>query len=76
MSLTAEKLISEALNMPTVLRAFIAERIIESLDRETNEPLSPEWKAEIEKRCREIDENLVSLLDAEEVFNRAYATLQ
>ena len=75
MSMTADKLVSEALHMPSAVRAFVAERIIESLDVDTEIDLSPEWKAEIEKRCREVDEGTVTLIDADDVFNKAYARL-
>ena len=73
--MTAEKLVSEALQMPTTVRAFVAERLIESLDFDSEVALSPEWKAEIDKRCREMDEGTVSLIDGEEVFKKAYARL-
>ena len=39
---------------------------------ETRE-LSDEWKQEIRRRCREIDEGAVRLVDAEEAFAKAYA---
>jgi hypothetical protein len=75
MSMTAEKLVSEALQMPNTIRAFVAERLIESLDFDSDVVLSPEWKAEIDKRCREMDEGTVSLIDADTVFKKAYARL-
>ena len=76
MSITAEKLLSEALNMPTPIRAFVAERIIESLDMvDTPDGLSSEWKAEIERRCREVDAGTTTLINADEVFEKAYARL-
>jgi hypothetical protein len=76
MSITAEQLVTEALNMPVPIRAFVAERIIESLDiLDTPSDLSPEWKAEIEKRCREVDEGMVELVEADEVFRKAYEKL-
>lgn len=75
MNMTAAKLVSEALQMPSTVRAFVAERIIESLDFDSNVDLSPEWKAEIDKRCHEMDEGTVSLIDADEVFKKAYARL-
>lgn len=75
MNMTAEKLVSEALQMPNTVRAFVAERLIESLDFDSYVDLSPEWKAEIDKRCREIDEGTVSLIDGDEVFKKAYARL-
>ena len=75
MSTRAEKLVSEALKMPSPIRAFVAQRIIESLDMEATVELSPAWKAEIERRCQEIDEGTVTLLEADEVFKKAYARL-
>ncbi|MDD2600589.1 MAG: addiction module protein [Kiritimatiellia bacterium] len=75
MKMTAEKLVSEALDMPNPIRAFVAQRILESLDIDTNLELSPAWKAEIERRCKEIDEGSVTLLDADTVFKKAYARL-
>lgn len=76
MRITAEQLVSEALEMPAPIRAFVAERIIESLDMEDTPPeLSTEWKTEIEKRCREVDEGSAALIDADEVFKKAYARL-
>ena len=75
MSKKAEKIVSEALELPTAVRAFLAEKLIESLDIESVDELSPEWKEEIEKRCREIDEGSVQLLDAEAVFSKAYSSL-
>ena len=62
--------------MPVPIRAFVAERIIESLDvAETPAELSSEWKTEIKRRCRDVDEGTVDLMDADEVFKKAYARL-
>jgi len=72
---TAEKLVSEALDLPSPIRAFVAERLIESLDTNTATDLSPEWKEEIGKRCREVDAGTVNLIPADEVFEKAYARL-
>ena len=72
---TAEKLVSEALGLPSPIRAFVAEQLIESLDTDTATDLSPEWKEEIEKRCREVDAGTVNLIPAAEVFEKAYARL-
>lgn len=32
-------------------------------------PVSPEWKAEIQRRCDEIDNNRVELIDGEQVMD-------
>ncbi|MFC1499041.1 addiction module protein [Verrucomicrobiota bacterium] len=73
--MTAEKIVSEALGLPNTVRAFVAEQLIESLDTDTSIDLSPKWKKEIEKRCREVDEGIVTLTSSSEVFKKAYARL-
>ena len=75
MSITADKLVAEALGLPPQVRAFVAEKLIESLDATAGAELSPAWREEIRKRCREVDDGLVKLRDAEEVFSKAHATL-
>jgi hypothetical protein len=75
MSTTAEKIVVEALSLPPQARAFVAERLIESLDVGTGEALSRAWREELLKRCREIDESTVELRDAADVFAKAYAAL-
>lgn len=75
MSTTAEKIVAEALNLSPQARAFVAERLIESLDAAPGTELSPAWRAEIQKRCREVDEGAVELRSAAEVFAKAYAAL-
>jgi hypothetical protein len=77
MSMTnkVEKLVTEALELPLQARAFVAEKLIESLDMEPLPNLSPEWKKEIEKRCREMDEGEIELLNADSVFKKAFAAL-
>ena len=76
MGIPAEKIISEALQLPQKLRAIIAERLIESLDSPATEELSPEWHDEIAKRCHEIDQNSVDLIPAKSVFERAQNSLK
>lgn len=76
MGLPAEKIIIEAMQLPAPLRALIAKQLIESLDFKEPEPLSPLWKKEVAKRCREIDEGLVQLIPADTVISRAYAALE
>jgi hypothetical protein len=73
--MTARKLVTEALMLPSPIRAFVAEQLIESLDIGTPINISSEWEKEIEKRCHEVDENAVHLLPANKVFEKAYARL-
>jgi hypothetical protein len=76
MGLPAEKIIAEALQLSTPLRALVAERLIESLDLEESGEVTPEWREEIARRCREIDDELVELLPAETALARAYSALK
>jgi hypothetical protein len=75
MSITAQKVVTEALELPPSLRAFVAEKLIESLDAASASGLSPQWKKEIRKRCAEIDRGIVKLRSADAVFTKAYKTL-
>lgn len=70
-----ETIIAEVLSLSPQARAFVAEKVIESLDSEPEVTLSSAWRDEVRKRCREIDEGTVELRDAEDVFARGYAAL-
>jgi putative addiction module component (TIGR02574 family) len=75
MKTTIDAIIAEVLSLSPQARAFVAEKLIESLDAEPEVVLSPAWREEVRKRCREIDEGSVQLRDAEDVFARGYAAL-
>lgn len=75
MSITAEKVMMEAMGLPPVLRAFVAEKLIESLDAPDVPALSAKWKKEVRRRCAELDRGTAELHDAEAVFAKAYAAL-
>ena len=53
MSTAVEKIVDEALALTPQARAFIAKRLIESLDAAPGEELSSAWRDELRKRCRE-----------------------
>ncbi|MGD0094135.1 MAG: addiction module protein [Planctomycetota bacterium] len=63
-----EKVVQEALHLPRESRAFLAEKLLESLDYEEAAEVSPEWMDEIRRRCREIDDGTVTLIPAEKVL--------
>ncbi len=75
MRMTAETLLAEALEMPPHMRAFVVERLIESLDIGPEVELSGKWREVIAGRCREMDEGTVELRDADAVFAKAFAEL-
>ena len=76
MTMTADKIVTEALSLSPQARAFVAEQLIESLDALPGEKLSSDWCVEIRKRCREVDEGVVELRDAADVFTKAYAVIE
>ena len=76
MNATAEKVVLEAMELSPTARAFVAKKLIESLDAGGEFTLSPAWKAEIKKRCEELDRGEVELLDGEAVFAEAFASLE
>jgi hypothetical protein len=75
MSTTAEKVMTEAMGLPPTLRAFVAEKLIESLDAPDSPPLSAKWRREVRRRCAEVDRGSVKLRDADAVFAKAYASV-
>lgn len=75
MAPTAEKVMTDAMRLPPELRAFVAEKLIESLDVPDAPALSAKWKKEIRRRCVEMDRGAVKLRAAGAVFAKAYATL-
>jgi putative addiction module component (TIGR02574 family) len=75
MTVAVEKIVSELLELPPAVRAFVAEKLIESLDAASVGELSAQWREEIRRRCAEIDRGTVELRDAESVFARAYLAL-
>ncbi len=75
MKTTLDTIIAEVLSLSPQARAFVAEKLIESLDSEPAITLSAAWQDEVQRRCREIDEGTVELRDAEDVFARGYAAL-
>jgi hypothetical protein len=72
---TAEKVVTQALGLSPALRAFVAEKLLESLDAPDSPALSAKWKKEVRRRCAEVDRGAVKLRTAEASFARAYAAL-
>ena len=75
MNITVEKVVSEALELPSSIRAFVAEKLIESLDVPEVSGLSAKWKTELRRRCAEVERGVVKLRSADAVFKKAYASL-
>jgi hypothetical protein len=75
MTAEAAQVLEEALHLPLPVRAFVAERLLESLDAEPGFPLSPEWVKEIDLRCQQIDRGDVELISGDVVFDKAFEAL-
>ena len=76
MSPETENVMNKALQLPREARALIAEKLLESLDFEEPFEISSEWKEEIARRCREIDDGTAELIPGEEVLKEAARELQ
>ncbi|MBA3960796.1 MAG: addiction module protein [Chthoniobacterales bacterium] len=76
MASSVAELVSKALALPKPSRAFLAEKLLESLDREDDFPVSQEWLEEIRRRCDDIDSGKTDLIAAEEVFAQIRARLK
>jgi len=72
----ATQVLDNALHLPHQARAFLAERLLESLDAEPDFALSKEWQDEIARRCDEIDSGTVNLVSADQVFDHAFEALK
>ena len=76
MSPEIEHVMKQALELPSQARAFLAEKLLESFDFEESSELNSEWKEEISKRCRQIDEGEVQLIPDDKIFTEAAKRLQ
>jgi len=74
--MTADEIVAQALGLSPDARVFLAEKLIESLDMPAASDLSGAWREEIRKRCREMDEGIVQLRRASDVFAKAHETLR
>jgi putative addiction module component (TIGR02574 family) len=68
MATSMDQLVSEALSLPLPSRAFLAEKLLESLSSAEDFQISDEWKAEIDRRCREFDEGGAQDVSAEQAL--------
>ena len=70
MSVQAEELSEQLLALPRDDRAQLARRLIASLETETepSEKVEAAWREEIARRTRELDEDLVETIPADQVL--------
>ena len=68
-----EKVEDEALHLPREDRSKLASRLLESLDEDVE--LTPEWKAELDRRIQSIEDGTAKLIPHEEVMANVRARL-
>ena len=68
MTTDTQSVLESVLHLPSQTRAFLADKLLESLDVEDAAELSDAWRDEIIKRCKEIDDGVAKLIPAEKVF--------
>ena len=61
-------LVDTVLALPVESRAFLAEKLLESLDESTRAEIDAAWGEEIDRRIQEFDEGKVKGIPADEVF--------
>jgi putative addiction module component (TIGR02574 family) len=67
---------SEALQLPPKERARLAQRLLASLDTESDRDAEQVWLQEAERRLDELESGKVIGIPAEQVFKRARSTLR
>jgi putative addiction module component (TIGR02574 family) len=67
---------SQALRLPPRERARLAQRLIASLDPESDRDAEQAWLEEAERRLDELESGKVAGIPAEKVFEKARSTLR
>ena len=76
MGSATEKILEEALLLPSDERATLVERLLESLNLPTEDEVNQLWRDEAERRISQIDAGKVDLIPGEQVFARIRAKYQ
>jgi putative addiction module component (TIGR02574 family) len=76
MSATLEQIEAQALALPPEKRARLVDKLWQSLGDTTVPYLDEAWKAEIERRCRELDEGKAKPIPGDEVMREARRKLE
>lgn len=70
MDTSVEGIIAQALQMPPKIRAAIAERLLSSLDSETDLEVEAAWQQEMQRRIGEVEKGEVVCIPWEQVLQR------
>ena len=73
MSATTEKVLIEALSLPTRERASLVHKLLLSLESEEGSPeIEAAWRQEALERCAAFDEGKITEREAADVLREAY----
>jgi len=76
MSNTYKEIVSAALELPPDSRAMLVEELLSSLDATAQTKIDAAWRAEIERRLREIAEGKAKLIPGEQVMAELHSRLE
>lgn len=71
----AEKLAAEVLALPSSVRAFLAHKLIASLEEDIDEEAESQWMQVIDRRGKEIEDGLVTCRPVAELVREIRAKL-
>lgn len=71
-----EKMVDEALSLPSNMRAILIEKLIESLNLPKREDIDKLWAEEAEKRIADVDSGRVKPISGEQVFKEIHKRLK
>lgn len=73
---SVEQVMKEALSLPSAWRAWLAEKLVESLELDVDENLQTLWLSEAKKRRDEIRSGIVQPISGEEGLARVRRLLE
>ena len=65
---STQKIIDDALQLDQAARTLVAEALLESLDVGLDFEVSETWRAEIRRRCAEVDAGAVTLVPGDQAL--------
>ena len=71
-----DQLMNEMLSLPSVSRAMLADRLVESLEFDTDLTIQTAWIAESRRRRDEVQEGLVQPVAGEEALKQVRQLLE
>ena len=73
MPTTNDRVIDEALSLPSIVRLNLVERLLTSLNLPIDEEINRLWAEEAERRVSQIEEGKAKVVPGEEVFAKIRA---